>query len=314
MAPGSVEAVRRVPAWLLIGLVVLLSACGGSKRGVMSAPPMDREFLQSSRMARAVLENDRLPQAIELYRQALDRAYLMADLDAIVDTRYNLAVCQLKFGDPAAALENLTGARRELDAAGRAVPADLLQVQATALYRSGDSDAAARISARILEGVPPPPPEVEAGAHYLLGRVAADRGDTQGLKAEVAALGEPLDPRLAADRLELQGRQAMLEARWEDAASLLDDAARLRAESRDYREMALTLAIAARACERAQRPEAGAYRYLRAARSAMVNGQTELAENWLGESLRLAERAGAASLREEVIYYRSKLASEPPLR
>jgi tetratricopeptide (TPR) repeat protein len=280
----------------------------------MPVPQMDREFMQSSRMARAALENDRLPQAIELYRRALDRAHLMDDLDAVVDTRYNLAVCQLKSGDPAAALENLTGARRELEAAGRALPADLRQVQATALYRSGDPDAAVRISDRILEEAPPPPPEVAAGARYLLGRVAADRGDTQRLQAVVAAMGEPTDPRVAADRLELQGRQAMLEARWDDAVSLLDAAARLRAESRDYREMALTLAISARACERAQRPEAGAHRYLRAARSAMVNGQTDLAADWLQESLRLADRAGAATLREEVLHYRSLLASEQPLR
>ena len=91
----------------------------------------------------------------------------------------------------------------------------------------------------------------------------------------------------------------MLEGRWEDAAADLARAARLRADERNYRLMAATLAISAKACERSGRPEDAAYRYLRAARSAALSGDAKKAAGWLQETERLARKAGAESILDE---------------
>jgi uncharacterized protein HemY len=74
--------------------------------------------------------------------------------------------------------------------------------------------------------------------------------------------------------------------------------------------MATALATAAQACERAQRPEDGAYRYLRAARSAALSGDTARATAWLQESVRLAEQAGAEAILAEARHFQTLLPRE----
>jgi hypothetical protein len=75
--------------------------------------------------------------------------------------------------------------------------------------------------------------------------------------------------------------------------------------------MATVLATAAQACERAHRSEDAAYRYLRAARSAALSGETERATVWLQESVRLSELAGAESLLLEARRFQDLLTQEP---
>ena len=96
--------------------------------------------------------------------------------------------------------------------------------------------------------------------------------------------------------MELIGRLALLDGRWDDAAAGFDQTARMRAANRNYRLMATALANAGHACERGKRLEDAAYRYLRAARSAALSGDTTRAAVWIQESMRLAEQSGALSL------------------
>jgi tetratricopeptide (TPR) repeat protein len=287
------------------------AGCGGSRQVKSNIAGSDREFDRSSRMARVAFENGQNSQAIEGYKKALVRAYITDDLNAIVDTRYNLAVCHLRQGDYPAALENVERAREELLTAGRPVSADLLLVQAMALYHNGTPGRVWQISEEILAVQPAPSPETLSRTHFLRGRIAADRGESEQLRLEITALGEPSVPGLQADRIELIGRLAMLEGRWDDAVTALDQAARMRASNRDYRSMATALATAAQACERAHRPEDAAYRYLRAARSAALSGETERATVWLQESVRLSELAGAESLLLEARRFQDLLTQEP---
>jgi tetratricopeptide (TPR) repeat protein len=273
-------------------------------------PGSDREFDRSSRMARVAFENGQISQAIEGYKEALARAYITDDLNAIVDTRYNLAVCHLRQGNYPDALENVEKAQQELLSSGRPVSADLLLVQAVAFYHHGTPGRAWQISEEILSVQPAPSPETVSRTHFLRGRMAADRGDTEQLRLEITGLGEPSVPGLQADRLELIGRLAMLDGRWDDAVTALDQVARLRAVNRNYRSMATVLATAAQACERTQRPEDAAYRYLRAARSAALSGETERATVWLQESVRLADLAGAESLLQEARRFQALLTQE----
>jgi len=287
------------------------TGCGGSRQVKTDVPGSDREFDRNSRMARVAFENGQISQAIEGYKRALARAYITDDLNAIVDTRYNLAVCHLRKGNYAAALENVERAREELLTAGLPVSADLLLVQAVAFYHEGPPGRAWQISEEILSVQPAPSPGTVSRTHFLRGRMAADRGDTEQLRLEITGLGEPSIPGLQADRLELIGRLAMLDGRWDDAVTALDQAARLRAANRNYRTMATVLATAAQASERAHRPEDAAYRYLRAARSAALSGETERATVWLQESVRLADLAGAESLLLEARRFQDLLTQEP---
>ncbi|MFZ0612578.1 MAG: hypothetical protein WAM73_10090, partial [Desulfobacterales bacterium] len=228
-----------VGLWVVAGLF-LLAGCGRSRQVKSDLPGGDREFDRYSRMARAAFDNGQVPQAIEGYKKALARAYVTDDIDGIVDTGYNLAVSHLRQGDDAAALENVEKVQGELLVAGRDVPADLLLVQAAALYHTGDPERAWQISEDILTMAPTS--ATPARTHFLRGLLAADRGDPEQLRREITALGEPTLPGLKADRLELTGRLAMLDGRWDDAVAALDQAARMRAENRNYRSMATALA------------------------------------------------------------------------
>ncbi len=174
-------------------------------------PGSDREFDRNSRIARIAFENGQISQAIEEYKKALARAYITDNLNAIVDTRYNLAVCHLSQGNYPDALENVERAQEELLSAGRPVSADLLLVQAVAFYHDGTPGRAWQISEEMLTVKPVPSPETVSRTHFLRGRIAADRGESEQLHLEITGLGEPSVPGLQADRMELIGRLAMLE-------------------------------------------------------------------------------------------------------
>lgn len=314
-----IRKIRQGKIGRLLGLGALLllcfeAGCGGSRQVRPEAPVGDREFDRFSRMARSAFENGQMDQAIKGYEKALARAYIADDLDAIVNTRYNLGVCYLRKEDFAAASETVEAAQRELQTAGRSIPSDLLLVKAAALYYSGFSDQAWQITDDILSMQPAPSVDALSRTHFLRGRVAADRNHSDQLRKEIAALGEPALPGLQADRFELIGREAMLDGRWTDAVTALDQAARKRAENGNYRLMADTLAAAARACEEGRRPEDGAYRYLRAARSAALSGDSTRATAWLREAVRLAEESNAEALVEEARRFQSVLSPESPLQ
>jgi tetratricopeptide (TPR) repeat protein len=291
---------HRKIGWLL-GVFTLVclcfwAGCGGSRQVRPETAEGDREFDRSSRMARVAFDNGQIPQAIAGYQRALGRAYLADDLKAIVDTLYNLAVCHLRQGNYRESMVHAEKAEFEWTAAGHSVPADLLLVQALALYHLGFPDRSRQISADILSIRPAASPETLSRTHFLRGILAADQGDADLLQLAITALGEPFLPALQADRLELIGRLALLDGRWDDAAAAFDQTAGLRSANRNYRLMATALANAGHSCERANRLEDAAYRYLRAARSSALSGDTTRADVWIQESMRLAEKSGALSL------------------
>lgn len=292
---------HRKIGWLLLGVFTLVclcfwSGCGGSRQLRPETAEGDREFDRSSRMARVAFDNGQIPQAIAGYQRALGRAYLADDLKAIVDTLYNLAVCHLRQGNYQESMVHAEKAQFEWTAAGLSVPADLLLVQALALYHLGFPDRSRQISAAILSIRPAASPETLSRTHFLRGILAADQGDSGRVRLAITALGKPSIPTLQADRWELIGRLALLDGRWDDAATAFDQTADLRSANRNYRLMATALANAGHSCERANRLEDAAYRYLRAARSAAQSGDTTRADVWIQESMRLAEKSGARSL------------------
>ena len=63
--------------------------------------------------------------------------------------------------------------------------------------------------------------------------------------------------------------------------------------------MAKALAMAGMACKQAGQPLAASKRFLRAGRSALLQGQNQNALKWLSQSATLADQAGDAATAQE---------------
>jgi hypothetical protein len=228
---------------------------------------------------------NRPQEAMQQYRNALQRAEMRDDLPAISDYSYNLAVAELAANDPAAALKTLRELRAELArrSAGGFVALDLLE--ATALYRTGARSQAATLAQAIERaGVQP-----EAGqAAFLLGLIADDQDDPAGLAAAAQRLGRPATDAGRADALELSARLARRHGDATAAERSAEEAAAIRRELRDYRGVARALSVAATAAQQAGATSAAASFYLRAGRSAAVQGDTQAARQWLQRAVSLS--------------------------
>jgi hypothetical protein len=218
---------RPLAPLLVAWLVVAVSACG-SRQAPQATAPVDEGFELTSRAAGTAFGEGEYGRAADLYRQALERAYARDDREAIVDTQYNLAVALLRLGSPEEAHAVVGDAKAELARAERATPAHILLLEATILYRLGQTAAAWGISEQLLAGTAEATSEVQAKAQFLRGLMAAERGDKVRLQEAVAAIEQANLPELRADHAELRGHLAMTERNWEAAVQAFDAAAELR--------------------------------------------------------------------------------------
>ena len=276
---------------LCILLVVALNACG-FRQAPSETVVVDEAFELYSRIANVAFAQGEYAQAADLYRQALERAYARDDRGAIVDTQYNLAVVLLRSGWLEEARAAVDAAKVELTWGGQAVPAYLLLLEATLLYRKREMSAAWSLSEQILASPAASEPEIVAKAHFLRGMMATERNDTTRLRAALAALEHASSPELRADHAELRGYLALAERDWEVAVQAFDTAAELRRVSLDYSSMARVLAKAGEAAERNGRQQVAAVYYLRAGRSVFQLGQRQEAGDWLNRAQLLALETG----------------------
>ena len=291
---------------VVVSVLVLfwLTAGGcGSARVVPESTRVDENLLQLNRSARIAYDNGQHEQAANLYRRALDRAYLRDDRQAVVDAQYNLAVCLLGMRSYDKALERVHQAQNELGRGDQSVSADILLLEAAILFRNGKPDRAWQITDQILSLSEKPSGAVESKTHFLRGLIADQRGDTGQLGREIDALAESDKPGRRADRKELIGRLAMAEGNWEAAIEAFDLTVKLRRENLDYGKMAQSLALAADACQQAGQPLAAAKRYFGAGRSAVQQGNHQDAKKWLDRAVALAGQAGDESLKKEAGVY-----------
>jgi tetratricopeptide (TPR) repeat protein len=100
----------------------------------------------------------------------------------------------------------------------------------------------------------------------------------------------------------------MIEGRWDQAITNLDEAVDLRRQVFDYRRMAIALALSAEACERAGRLKAAAERYLQAGRSAALGGALSDAEKWLNNAVRLSKQSNDPGIAKEARVHLERLA------
>jgi tetratricopeptide (TPR) repeat protein len=286
----------------LVGLVGCSSAPSEQSRS-----EVDEEFERTNRAARMAYDNGKLQQAVGLYNQALERAYVLDDLNAIVDSQYNLAVCLTGLNSYVEALERVNQSKAELARTNQSIPADILLLEATIIYRMGKLDDAWQLTDKILLDPSRLSEAVQSKTHFLRGLIAGERDDIHQLRHEITSLGETSTVGLRADREELVGRLAMAENSWNEAIEAFDLTAELRREDFDYSEMVNALALAARACEQAGKLSEASKRYLRAGRSAARQGENRDALNWLKRAEKLAEAAGDESTAKQARSYRKWL-------
>jgi tetratricopeptide (TPR) repeat protein len=296
---------------LLASLVVGISACG-SRQVPQPAAAVDERFDLTSRAADLAFGQGEYARAADLYRQALARAYARDDREAIVDTQYNLAVVLLRLGALEEAGAVADDARAELSRAAQAVPAHLLLLETTILYRSGQTVAAWDTSEQLLAGAAATAPEVIARVQFLRGLMAAERGDTVRLQEAAAALETANLAELRADHAELRGYLALAAHHWEAAVQAFDTAATLRRESLDYISMGRALALAGDAAERGGQQRLAAIFYLRAGRSTAQLGRQSEALRWLMQAQLLARQAGDHRTLQEVLAQLARLQAREP--
>ena len=281
--------------------------------GCSSAPTeqsrsgVDEEFERTNRAARMAFDNGRLQQAVGLYNQALERAYVLDDLNAIVDAQYNLAVCLIGLNSYVEALERVNQSKAELARTNQSIPADILLLEATIVYRMGKLDDAWQLTDKILLDPSRLSEAVQSKTHFLRGLIAGERDDINQLRNEIASLGTPSTVGLRADREELVGRLAMAESNWNEAIEAFDSTAEFRRDDFDYSEMVNALALAAWVCEQAGKLSEASKRYLRAGRSAARQGENRDALNWLNRAEKLAGEAGDEPTAKQARSYRKWL-------
>ena len=272
-ARGRGAAVIRQPLSLLS--VLALAACGGGGP-VDTGPPPDVKLDQANTAGTQALSMDLPSLAVRQYKVALSRAYERDDAGAIGDVAYNLALAQMKAGDSKGAVATVREARAELDRRRAAVPPELILVQAAAAYRSGDLGAQPAPPRKCSTAAAKDPDAVRR-AWFIRGLVAADRSDAAGLAQAIAALPPTKQADLEADRQELQGRAALLANDPAGALSLFEQSASNRQQALDYRGMARALSLAGDAALRSGRAADAADLFLRAGRSALLQGDTATA-------------------------------------
>ena len=295
------------PIGLILAAVILTVSGCGSSPPKQKGPATDADLERFNRAGRLAFDKGRLQQAASLYRKALDRAYVRDDTAAILDAQYNLAICLMNLQAYEEALGVVQDANSEMALADRGHSADFLLLEATILHSSGDSDEALKITDQILSLPTQASPVIKSKTHFLRGLIASKQGDTEQLRAAIAALGQPEHPQLRADRQELVGHLAMAENNWDVAIEAFDITAKLRREALDYRGMVKVLALAGKASEAAGRATEAAIRYLRAGRSAVLQGLFDDALKWLSRAEKIATTAGEAKVVQEARVYLRQL-------
>jgi len=294
-----------VRRWLPV--LLLLAACGGGSRE--QRPPEDEILARLAGSANRALELDEPESAARLYERALARARERDDAGAIADMAFGQATAALAHGDARGALRVSQEVRQELARRGRAATPALLLTEATALHRLG---RAAEAEARAAEVASRGGEDRAAAARatFLLGLIAAERGDVARVAAARAALDGAREAAFRADAVELAGHEALLRGDARRAAAEAGAAATLRRDAVDYRGLSRALALEGTARARLGQAAPAADLLLRAGQGAAARGERADARRWLGEAGRLAAQAGRPAMAAEARRSAGSLGSE----
>jgi tetratricopeptide (TPR) repeat protein len=285
-------------ALLAIAMVICINGCGSTPKNTIE-PAVDAEAEGTQRMAQFAFDNGHYGQAASLYRKALAQAYIRNDSIAILDGRYNLALCLMELKQYPQALQLVEQAKADLITSGDRPPSDLLLLEATILFRKDQITNSWNVTETILSTHNEQNPIIHAKTHFLRGLIADRRNDVVALRETISVMGQPENDLLKSDLSELNGRLAMAEKDWSRASWFLDESSRLRKKNRDYRRMAITLSLAAEAAENMEETSVAATRYLQAGRSAALNDDPANARKWLSQAAVLFDEIDNEALAAE---------------
>ena len=285
-------------ACFLIFSAMTITGCGTTPKK-STEPESDQKLEAANRLARFAFENEEYQQAADLYRRALERAHVRDDAAAILDARYNIAVCLLELERYAEALAAVHQTKEEMAFRGLQLPPEIDLLEATILYRRGHLDDAWRATQKILANRNIESPLIYAKTYFLRGLISSHRKDVAGMQDAINSMGQPQNAIVKSDLSELRGRLAMAENKWDQAVGHLDEAAVYRRANFDYRRMAMTQALSAEASEKAGKTGAAASRYFQAGRSAALRGDQANARLWLTQAARLFQQLGNEALAAE---------------
>ena len=299
--------------WMTAVSVMMLLAAGGcattpKENKVPDIRDNDPMIVQLSTTARKAFEAGEIPNAVVMYRRALDRARAMDNAREIGRNAYNLAsgLIALEEWDEIPAL--LQEAERETKRAGDdAGPILLLAAETQMLERNwpGAEATIDRLETMEISN------DVRGQAYVLRARIACERKDAVRadafLKRARGYLNKQPEPGLAAAISEVSGHIAMLEERWADAAKAFDRQAAWLQKSGRLPEMADALEAAGKNHLVAGDTVAASDRFYRSARSLMAQGNyldalrvVELAVQAAGPETTDDEGAAIARLFEEI--------------
>lgn len=265
----------------------LLCACGSAN----PASVQDEQLIRSVSAAQSAYFQRQPELAARLYREALDRARERDDQTAVAEISHDLALAELQKGDASAALAAVRAAIEEMEWRGAPRTAPLRLVEAVALYRLGQTSAAA-VTAHDVASDDLASPVERARAVFVEGLIAAQAGDVRKVERSLSQLPvQDSQPDLAADRVELTGWHALLVGDTQRARASLLTAADGRRLALDYRGMVRALAAAGDAAAQGGDIAAAADLFLRAGRSAAIGGDSAQARAWLTRAGTLAARA-----------------------
>jgi tetratricopeptide (TPR) repeat protein len=286
---------------------LVLGACGGGDKADPGPPP-DIKLEQASKAGGQALAMGVPSVAVREYKAALTRAYERDDVNAIADNAYNLGLAQMRSGNSKEAIATVRQAETELGRRRVPVPAELSLVLAAASYRAGDLTAAAAAAQQAI-GRSASDPDTASRSWFIRGLVAADQSDGAMLAQAIAALKPSKNADLEADRQELLGRAALLRGQADGAIAEFERSAAYRQQALDYRGMTRSLAFAGEAAVRADRRGEAAVYYLRAGRSALLQGDTAGSAPLLTRSAELAKQTGQDSIVDEIARLRREAKS-----
>ncbi len=289
----------------VLPIVVAAGILAGCAAGTHAPAPtaQDPRIEGARRVAALAFAQGRHDQAVQLYARALEFAQARDDGRALGDLGHDLAVVQLRRGDATASLAAAAAARAELLRHGLPAFPELALVEAVALHRLGrPRDAEALAGELAHDGA-----ATGRRARFLIGLIAAERGDATGLAAARAGLVPDADPEWRADDTELAARAAALGGDHRAARTAFAACIDLRRETRDYPGMARALAAAAASAQAMGERDEAAALYLRAGRSMVLSGGgATRAEAWLSEAERLATQSGNRAVLADIAALRAR--------
>ena len=288
-----------VRAASLIGMALAL-VVGCASRPPAELEPADRQLEQLNAAGRAAFAAGDYQLAAQVFGRALRRAYVRDDAASASDAAYNgaAALSRQRAFDPALAL--LDEARLvERGAPGapgdRLATIDLLTV--AILLEIERYDDASRLLTEALARL-----DVPAGARrsLLLYQVdlAIRRNHRDVADQRIAAIMQVNAP--DPGELMIRGRYSRLHDDYSAAAERFIRAADIYREMVHYAAMARALADAAGARHRAKDHAAAADLWLRAARSAQLQGHEDWADTWSDQARAAASVAGQPQLRHRI--------------